>query len=236
MIFVALIGSAVCQFPLTATNYQTQDSARAENIDQNGNVQGQYSYVDPNGKTITVKYTAGKDGFQVQGDHLPVAPQPLQPQNAIPQSYPSQNAIPQSYQPFQNNQFGGYSQSGFPQSFQSYNQQPYQPAYATQGLGQFGNQFGAQNKPLFAPASNPFPAATSGQYDNYRKALDEEREEAQKEALRQSQSFNSAGQSGLGFGQGHRFGVPVGSADGIPQNPYNIQYGADNGYSFEYNL
>jgi len=33
---------------------------------------GQYSYIDNDGKTITVKYTAGKDGFRIlEGDHIP---------------------------------------------------------------------------------------------------------------------------------------------------------------------
>nr|CAD7264545.1 unnamed protein product [Timema shepardi] len=61
--------------PITATNYRTEDGQqRSESVDGQGNVRGQYSYVDPAGKTITVKYTAGKDGFQVEGDHLPKSP------------------------------------------------------------------------------------------------------------------------------------------------------------------
>merc|ERR1739848_614005 len=33
---------------------------------------GQYSYIGDDGKTITVKYTAGKDGFRIlEGDHIP---------------------------------------------------------------------------------------------------------------------------------------------------------------------
>merc|ERR1712133_348088 len=33
---------------------------------------GQYSYVDQNGKTITVKYSAGVDGFKIlEGNHVP---------------------------------------------------------------------------------------------------------------------------------------------------------------------
>lgn len=50
----------------SGTNYQTGDGhVRSESVDPQGNVRGQYSYIDPNGKTITVKYSAGKDGFQV---------------------------------------------------------------------------------------------------------------------------------------------------------------------------
>lgn len=33
-----------------------------EETDQNGDRHGQYSYVDPDGNTRTVKYTAGKNG------------------------------------------------------------------------------------------------------------------------------------------------------------------------------
>merc|ERR1712128_313166 len=33
---------------------------------------GQYSYIDENGKTITVKYSAGVNGFRIlEGDHIP---------------------------------------------------------------------------------------------------------------------------------------------------------------------
>merc|ERR1712117_5929 len=33
---------------------------------------GQYSYIDNDGKTITVRYTAGKDGFRIlEGAHVP---------------------------------------------------------------------------------------------------------------------------------------------------------------------
>ncbi|XP_067000867.1 endocuticle structural glycoprotein SgAbd-2-like [Anabrus simplex] len=37
-------------------------------------VQGQYSYTAPDGTPITVTYTAGVNGFQPQGVHLPEAP------------------------------------------------------------------------------------------------------------------------------------------------------------------
>jgi len=64
----------------------------------NGDRKGQYSYIDPNGKKITVQYTAGKNGFQVSGDHLPKAPLPVQAPAPVPQynSAPAYNAIPQA--------------------------------------------------------------------------------------------------------------------------------------------
>ncbi|PSN38551.1 hypothetical protein C0J52_14812 [Blattella germanica] len=50
---------------------------QGETISPDGTRRGAYTYVDPNGKKITVKYTAGKDGFRVEGDHLPKAPAPV---------------------------------------------------------------------------------------------------------------------------------------------------------------
>jgi len=51
---------------------------------------GQYSYIDNDGKTITVRYTAGKDGFRIlEGAHVPTgatgfAPAPVAPVRAAP--------------------------------------------------------------------------------------------------------------------------------------------------------
>merc|ERR1712001_505410 len=40
---------------------------------------GQYSYIDENGQTITVRYTAGKDGFRIiEGNHIPEGANGLQ--------------------------------------------------------------------------------------------------------------------------------------------------------------
>merc|ERR550532_3295280 len=40
---------------------------------------GQYSYIDENGQTITVRYTAGKDGFRIlEGSHIPEGANGLQ--------------------------------------------------------------------------------------------------------------------------------------------------------------
>ncbi|XP_065216803.1 uncharacterized protein LOC135843010 isoform X2 [Planococcus citri] len=48
---------------------------QGETISPDGTRTGAYSYVDPNGETISVKYSAGKDGFKIlQGDHIPRAP------------------------------------------------------------------------------------------------------------------------------------------------------------------
>ncbi|XP_017783279.1 PREDICTED: GATA zinc finger domain-containing protein 10-like, partial [Nicrophorus vespilloides] len=46
--------------------------AHSEAIAPDGSRNGGYSYVDPHGKTISVKYTAGKEGFRIlEGQHVP---------------------------------------------------------------------------------------------------------------------------------------------------------------------
>lgn len=57
---------------------------QGEKIHPDGSRTGAYSYVDPNGKTISVKYSAGKDGFRIlEGDHVPKA---IQVTSALPSS------------------------------------------------------------------------------------------------------------------------------------------------------
>ncbi|KAK9874980.1 hypothetical protein WA026_005796 [Henosepilachna vigintioctopunctata] len=54
--------------------------AQGESIAPDGSRTGGYTYVDPNGKKISIKYSAGKEGFRIlEGDHLPKAPQPIAP-------------------------------------------------------------------------------------------------------------------------------------------------------------
>ncbi|XP_001600141.2 cuticle protein CP14.6 [Nasonia vitripennis] len=64
-------------------NYETGDGTKAEESGSLRNVgseneaiaaQGSYSYTDPEGNVIEVKYIADENGFQPQGAHLPVAP------------------------------------------------------------------------------------------------------------------------------------------------------------------
>merc|ERR1719195_889811 len=46
--------------------YREETTADGERI-------GQYSYIDLDGKTISVRYTAGKDGFRIlEGAHVPL--------------------------------------------------------------------------------------------------------------------------------------------------------------------
>ncbi|CAH0599539.1 unnamed protein product [Chrysodeixis includens] len=37
-------------------------------------VQGQYQYTAPDGQVINVLYTAGENGFEARGDHIPTPP------------------------------------------------------------------------------------------------------------------------------------------------------------------
>merc|ERR1712226_1429676 len=63
-------GSAFAQED--GTVFREETTADGERI-------GQYSYIDENGQTITVRYTAGKDGFRIlEGSHIPEGANGLQ--------------------------------------------------------------------------------------------------------------------------------------------------------------
>ncbi|XP_046665451.1 endocuticle structural glycoprotein SgAbd-2-like [Homalodisca vitripennis] len=66
-------------------NAGTEDEAQV--------MQGSYTYYSPEGVPITTTYIADENGFQVQGDHLPVAP-PLP--EAIAKSIEYQRSLPPS--------------------------------------------------------------------------------------------------------------------------------------------
>ncbi|KAJ6637821.1 Larval cuticle protein 65Ab2 [Pseudolycoriella hygida] len=76
--------------------YDTEDGTNfKEETDADGTRHGSYSYIDPSGEKRTVSYTAGKNGFQATGAHLPVAPAPPphaqpQPQHHAPQQFHQQ--------------------------------------------------------------------------------------------------------------------------------------------------
>ena len=60
----------VCRFG--AAYAQEDGTVYREETTADGERVGQYSYIDQAGKTITVRYTAGKDGFRIlEGDHVP---------------------------------------------------------------------------------------------------------------------------------------------------------------------
>lgn len=75
---------------------------------------GQYSYIDNTGKTISVKYSAGKDGFKIlEGSHVPLgangqssathqAAQPRQQFAPVQQAAPTFQQSAQAFQPSPN--------------------------------------------------------------------------------------------------------------------------------------
>lgn len=76
--------------------YQQEDGIDfKEETDANGDRKGSYSYIDPSGQRKTVHYTAGKNGFQATGDHIPSAPLPAAP---VPQYKPDPRYNPPDYQ------------------------------------------------------------------------------------------------------------------------------------------
>lgn len=91
------------------TVYREESTADGERI-------GQYSYIDQEGNTITVRYTAGKDGFRIlEGAHIPTgangqnsapfvaeaspvpAPAPVQPAAPVVQAAPVAQPIDYDY-------------------------------------------------------------------------------------------------------------------------------------------
>lgn len=66
----------------TSGNYKfavnLNGQSRTEQATADGTLRGSYTFIDGNGVQQTVEYTAGPDGFQATGNHLPVAPEPIQ--------------------------------------------------------------------------------------------------------------------------------------------------------------
>ena len=91
---------------------------QGETISPDGSRSGAYSYVDPNGQTITVRYTAGKEGFRiVEGEHIPKAP----PAPAYHQPAPQQPAYQYSGPQYSSgSQYSGAQYSGAQYSAPSY--------------------------------------------------------------------------------------------------------------------
>ncbi|XP_011499987.1 PREDICTED: early nodulin-75 [Ceratosolen solmsi marchali] len=77
--------------------YSQEDGVEfKEESDEYGNRRGSYSYVDPTGQRRTVTYTAGVNGFQASGDHIPSQQPPTPPQ---PEYVPLARYNPPDYQP-----------------------------------------------------------------------------------------------------------------------------------------
>ncbi|BES99474.1 Insect cuticle protein [Nesidiocoris tenuis] len=67
---------------------------QGETIAPDGTRTGAYSYVDPSGQTVSVKYSAGKDGFKIiEGSHVPKPPPHVVQQQLQQQRYAPPPAI-----------------------------------------------------------------------------------------------------------------------------------------------
>lgn len=66
----------LCRFQ-TNDGIFRQESGSVKNLrDEDANeIRGQYSYVSPEGETITVNYVADETGFHATGSHIPQAPE-----------------------------------------------------------------------------------------------------------------------------------------------------------------
>ncbi|XP_050311050.1 endocuticle structural glycoprotein SgAbd-8-like [Anthonomus grandis grandis] len=125
--------------------------AQGESIAPDGTRTGGYSYIDPNGKKISVKYTAGKEGFKIlEADHLPKAPLPVAPLPA-----------PQQQQ-------AAYSQ---PQANNQHDDGSYRPEFyerpQTQQSGGGGVAQSYYHPKVFTQAAQPRPAYQQPQYPQY---------------------------------------------------------------------
>ncbi|XP_023709699.1 larval cuticle protein 1 [Cryptotermes secundus] len=127
---------------------------QGESISPDGTRRGSYSYVDPNGKKISVKYTAGKEGFRIlEGDHLPKAPPA--PVAAAPAPVP-QGAFaprPSHYSAAPSYPTTGYQGAGTNAVFRAQEGGPYYKVY-----DEYENK-SAFKSPYQATAPASFPAA-----------------------------------------------------------------------------
>jgi len=154
--------------------YDTEDGTNfKEETDADGTRHGSYSYIDPTGQKRTVSYTAGKNGFQASGDHLPVAPAP--PPHAQPQpQFHAQSQQPRHSQP-------------------QFNQQPQQFSSEADNFddGQYDPRY---NDPSFSPnTNNHFAPAPVQNHFNQQPAQQQHfvPQQQQQQFVPQQQNFNN---------------------------------------------
>jgi hypothetical protein len=146
-------------------NFQADNGLQqGESVDADGTRRGFYSYPGADGKILTVKYSAGKNGFIAEGDHLPMQPQSAAHSSKDEQSYaPKERIGRQDGQYNPSNPSGQYNPSG-PSSFGGgpsggHDSGAYRPSG---GGGQFssgggrGGGHGGQSSPHF---SSPYSLA-----------------------------------------------------------------------------
>jgi hypothetical protein len=145
---------------------------QGETISPDGTRIGSYSYVDPNGKKISVKYSAGRDGFRIlEGDHVPKAPQ-IAAAATLPES---QGAVvpgpsPYKYVPASTNQVFGSQESG-----------PYYKVQDNIDKSAFKNVYQSAPPASFQGSGQhrqrPAIAQPSAQYSSSAQFVDEDRKE-----------------------------------------------------------
>lgn len=75
-----------------AFTYSSSDGqSKNENRNTDGSISGQFSYMSPEGKPVTLSYIADKDGFRAVGNHLPVAPKVPEMPADLAQAYKESN-------------------------------------------------------------------------------------------------------------------------------------------------
>ncbi|ODM97347.1 Pupal cuticle protein 27 [Orchesella cincta] len=156
--------------------YNQEDGTQfKEETDAEGNRKGQYSYVGDDGKTITVAYTAGKNGFQVTGDHLPKAPAPpphsAQQQQQAYRPQQQYNPAPQQQRSYSgnNNEDGQYNPEVHERPYAyndqyhtttNFNSRPAAPApqQQNQGFQNYHNSLPSQQAPVNYQTTTPPPS------------------------------------------------------------------------------
>ncbi|XP_038210495.1 flexible cuticle protein 12-like [Zerene cesonia] len=74
---------------VTAEGTVVSERGRLVPADKEGDyvliVEGEFSYIGDDGELYVTKFTAGLDGTHVEGNHLPVAPEPVAVETIVPQ-------------------------------------------------------------------------------------------------------------------------------------------------------
>ncbi|BES91846.1 Insect cuticle protein [Nesidiocoris tenuis] len=135
--------------------YSQEDGVEfKEETDADGTRRGSYSYVDPSGQRKTVSYTAGKNGFQASGSHLPTGPNQL---GVAPT--PGYVPLPEYNPPEDNQPRAAYRPAPVKQSFnpapvreRNYNVAPVEPAYNPAPVRERNYNPAPVQQPIFNPA------------------------------------------------------------------------------------
>lgn len=141
---------------------------QGETISPDGTRIGSYSYVDPNGKKISVKYSAGKDGFRIlEGDHVPKAP-PLPAAAPLPESQGGFVPGPSPYQSlpsFTNHVYRG-QESGphYKVQDESVDKTAFKNVFQMAPPASFQGSRPHRQRPVIAQPSVPY--SSSAQFDN----------------------------------------------------------------------